>query len=243
MSHMSLRPGEELRAKPPRRPHRLRWVLGGLLTLVVLLVVAAVAVIKLQPTQPSLALPGGAAAAPAGQLDGTWHVATGSLAGFRVRESILGVGNDVTGRTGDVTGTAVVSTGRVASATFRVSLYAITVNGKARQPQLVQSLEVAAHPVATVTLTGPVTLPAAFTSGGTITRTAAGTLTLNGITRPATVTLSARRDGTAIEVAGSLPVTFADFGIKEPGEYGVFGSLADNGTAEFLLILAPTAAG
>ena len=58
-----------------------------------------------------------------------------------------------------------------------------------------------------------------------------------------TVTLSARRDGPAIEAAGSLPVAFADFGIKGPRGYGVFGSLASNGTAEFLLILAPAAAG
>jgi polyisoprenoid-binding protein YceI len=218
-------------------------VLGALLALVVLLVVAAVAIVRLQPSAAApLSLPG-AAAAPAGQLDGTWHVATGSLAGFRVRETVIGFSNDVTGRTGDVTGTAVVGTGQVARATFRVSLDTITVNGKARQPQLVQSLGTAAHPVATITLAGPVTLPAAFSSGGTITRAAAGTLTLNGITRPVTVSLSARRDGTSIEAAGSLPVTFADFGIKGPAGYGVFGSLADNGTAEFLLILAPAAAG
>ena len=165
------------------------------------------------------------------------------MAGFRVRESFLGVGNDVTGRTGDVTGTAVVTAERVARATFRVSLDAITVNGKARQPQLAQSLDTATHPVATVTLARRLPLPAAFSSGGTITRTAAASLTLNGITRPVTVTLSARRDGTAIEAAGSLPVAFADFGVKGPREYGVFGSLASNGTAEFLLILAPAVAG
>jgi hypothetical protein len=39
-----------------------------------------------------------------------------------------------------------------------------------------------------------------------------------------------------------LPVTFADFGIKGPPGYGFFGSLANNGTAEFLLILTPSAA-
>lgn len=243
MPHMSLRSGQELRAKPPRRRHWLRWVLGGVLTLIVLIVVAAVAVIKLQPSQPPLALPAGAAAAPAGQLDGTWQVAPGSLAGFRVRESFLGVGNDVTGRTGEVTGTAVVRSGQVTRATFQVSLAAITVNGKTRQPQLIQSLGVAAHPVATVSLAGPVALPAAFSSGGTITRTAPATFTLNGITRPVTVTLSARRDGTTIEAAGSLPVTFADFSIKGPSGYGALGSLADNGTAEFLLIFEPAAAG
>ena len=54
-----------------------------------------------------------------------------------------------------------------------------------------------------------------------------------------TVTLSARRDGTAIEAAGSLPVAFGCFGITRPSGYGFLGSLASNGTAEFLLILRP----
>lgn len=243
MSHLSLRSSQQLRAKPPRRRHWWRWSLGGLAGLIVLVVVAVTVAVGFQPSQPPLALPGGAAAAPAGQLDGTWRVTGGSVAGFRVRESILGVGKEVTGRTGEVTGTAVVTGAQVVRATFRVSLDTITVNGKARQPQLVQSLDTAAHPVATVTLTRPVPLPAAFSSGATITRAAVATLTLNGATRPVTVALSARRDGPAIEAAGSLPVAFADFGIKGPRGYGVFGSLASNGMAEFILILAPAVTG
>ena len=237
MSRSSPRSGAELPAKPSRRRRRWRWIFGGLLALVVILVVAVAAIVKLQPSQPPLALPAGAVAAPAGQPDGTWHVTAGSVAGFRVRESFLGIGNDVTGRTGDVTGAAALSGARLTRATFQVDLDAITVDGKARQPQLVQSLDTTAHPVATITLARPVALPAAFFDGATVTRTAAATLTLNGTTRPETVTLSARRDGSEIEAAGSLPVTFADFGIKGPGGYGFLGSLASNGTAEFLLIL------
>jgi polyisoprenoid-binding protein YceI len=240
MSHASLRPAGALQAKPLRRRHWLRWTIGGLFALVVLVVVAAVAFIGLQPSQPPLALPA-AAAAPVGQLDGAWHVATGSVAGFRVRESFLGVGNDITGRTGDITGTAVVTGDQVARATFRVGLGAITVNGKAHQPQLAASLGVAAHPVATVTLAHPVRLPTAFSAGETVTQMVPASLTLNGLTRSVTLTLSARRDGTSIEAAGSLPVAFAGFGIKRPSAYGVFGSLADNGTAEFLLVLTPGA--
>ena len=243
MSHLSPGPGQDLRARPPRRWHPWRWILGGILALLVIIVGVSIAAIGFQPSQPPLTLPSGPAAAPAGQLDGTWHVTTESVAGFRVRESILGFGNDVTGRTSDVTGAMVVSSAQVADATFRVSLNAITVNGKARQPQLVQSLGTAAHPTAAVTLVRPVALPTAFSSGATITRTAAATLTLNGITRPVTVTLSARRDGAVIEAAGSLPVSFADFGIRGPSGYGFLGSLASQGTAEFLLILTPAVAG
>ena len=207
-----------------------------MLTLVVLAVAATGIVVTLTPGPAPLALPKDAAA-PSGPLDGTWQVTTGSVAGFRVRETIIGFSNDVTGRTGGVTGTAVVTSAQVSRATFRISLGTITVDGKKRQPQLVKSLGVTAHSVATVTLTRPVPLPAAFSTGATVTRTAAATLTLNGTTRPVPVTLSARRDGTAIEAAGSLPVTFSDFRITGPSGLGFLGSLASDGTAEFLLIL------
>lgn len=225
-------------AGPARRRHWWRWILGGLLALVVLAVAATGVAVRLTPGPAPLALPKDAAA-PSGPLDGTWRVAPGSVAGFRVRETIIGFSNDVTGRTGSVTGTVVVDAAGVSGATFRVSLGAISVDGKTGQPQLVTSLGVTAHPIATVTLTRPVPLPAAFSAGATVTRTAAATLTLNGTTRPVTVTLSARRDGAAIEAAGSLPVAFSGFRIAGPGGFGFLGSLASNGTAEFLLILRP----
>jgi hypothetical protein len=81
MSRITLRSGQELQVKPPRRRHWWRRILVGLLALVVLVAVAAVAIIRLQPSRPALALPTGAAAAPAGQLEGSWQVATGSVAG------------------------------------------------------------------------------------------------------------------------------------------------------------------
>jgi hypothetical protein len=93
----------------PRRRHWWRWILAGTGALVVLIIVGIGAFIKLQPALASLALPAAAANAPAGPLDGTSHVAAGSAAGFRVRESFLWFGNDVVGRTTAVTGTAVIS--------------------------------------------------------------------------------------------------------------------------------------
>jgi polyisoprenoid-binding protein YceI len=241
MRHSSARSGETLTGaepglRPPSRRRWWRWILGGLGALAFVAVVATGLAVKLTPGPAPLALPEGAAP-PSGPLAGIWQVTTGSVAGFRVRETIIGFSNDVTGRTGDVTGTVVVTGAQISHATFQVSLGTIAVNGKTRQPQLVKSLDVNAHPVATVTLTRPVPLPAAFSSGAVTTRTAAATLTLNGMSHPVTVTLSARRDGTAIEAAGSLPVAFSDFRIAEPGGLGFFGSLASDGTAEFLLIL------
>jgi polyisoprenoid-binding protein YceI len=225
-------------ARPPARRHWWRWILGGLVALVILAVAATGLVVTLTPGPAPLALPKDAAA-PSGPLDGTWRVAAGSVAGFRVRETVIGFSNGVTGRTSAVTGTVVITGAEVSSATFRVSLAAISVDGETRQPQLIRSLGVTAHPFATITLHRPVPLPSSLAAGVVVTRTAAATLTLNGITRPVTVTLSARRDGTAIEAAGSLPVAFSEFRITGPGGYGFLGSLARNGTAEFLLILRP----
>src|SRR5439155_19441832 len=105
------RPGPE-----PGGPDRggghpgLRGRLGGVLALVVVAAVGVVAFVKLQPAPARLALPGPAAAnAPAGPLDGTWNVVSGSQAGFRVRESGVGLSDEVVRRTGAVTGRSAVS--------------------------------------------------------------------------------------------------------------------------------------
>ena len=45
------------------------------------------------------------------------------------------------------------------------------------------------------------------------------------------------RDGAAIDVVGSIPVAFADFGIRTPDGFGWLGSVSDHGVAEFLLVL------
>lgn len=230
----------------PRKHHWWRWILAGVGVLVVLAVLATGLFVKLQAAAPPLALPAGRASAPAGPLGGTWTVAPGSQAGFRVRESAVGFSNDVVGRTDQVSGTLVITGDRVTRATLRIRLTAVTVNGK-RQSQFAQSLGTQGDPVATFILTRPVTLAAAFTRGSAVSLTAAGRLTMHQVSRPVTVALTSRRDGPALQAAGSIPVTFSRWGIRGPQGLGFLGSLARNGTAEFLLILsrggATTAAG
>jgi polyisoprenoid-binding protein YceI len=222
--------------RPPRKRHWWRWILAGVPVLVVLVALAGALALRFWASAPPLVLPGGPAAAPAGPVDGTWAAVAGSVAGFRVRESALGMSGDVTGRTDAVTGTTVISGGQVTRAVFRIDLTSITVAGTT-QPQFTQSLDTKEYPGATITLARPVTLPPAFTSGATITVTAPGSLALRGITQLVTVTISARRDGTALQAAGSIPITLSRWGITEPASYGVVGSLASHGTAEFLLLL------
>jgi polyisoprenoid-binding protein YceI len=135
-----------------------------------------------------------------------------------------------------VTGTIVVSGDRVTAARLRIDLTAIKVNGKA-QPQFAQSLGTREHPVATFTLAHPVTLSPGFSSGAAVTVRATGYLTMHGASQPVTVTISARRDGSSLQAAGSIPVAFSSWGITGPAGAGFLGSLADHGVAEFFLVL------
>jgi polyisoprenoid-binding protein YceI len=221
----------------PRRKRRwLRWTIAGTATLVVLTVGLVAVAIKLQPVPAPLALPANAAA-PVGPVDGAYQPAGGSVAGFRIQQTVLGLASDVVGRTTDIAGTATIAGGQVTTADLRVGLLALTSGDAKPAPQFGISLDTQRYPDATISLARPVTLDAAFASGTTLTVNAAGTLTLHGVTRTVTVPLSVRRHGTSIDVAGSVPVAFADYGITGPTGYGGLGSLADHGVAEFLLVL------
>lgn len=226
-------------APPRRRRHWLRWTLTGLAVFLVLLVGLIAAAIKLQPVPAPLALPT-TVTAPAGPSDATYRPGPGSLAGFRIPQTVIGLTTDVVGRTDDVTGTVTIAGGRATTAELRIGLVALTSGGGKPAPQFDLSLDTGRYPDATVALTEPVTLDPAFAAGTAITVNAAGTLTLHGVTRTVTVPLTLRRNGTGIDVTGSFPVSFADYGVAGPEGYGWFGSLADHGRAEFLLVLQPS---
>jgi polyisoprenoid-binding protein YceI len=223
--------------RSPRRHHWWRWILGGVAVLLVLLIGGIAAAITLQPSPAPLALPTGTASTPSGSLNGTWQAGSGSAAGFRIQETALWMSNDVVGRTNTVTGTVVIAGDRVQSASGRIDLTTITVGGK-KQSQLATSLNTQRYPDATVTLTQPVPLPAALVAGATVTLRAPAQFTVHGVTRPVTVTLTARRDGTALQAVGTIPVSFGTWGIKGPKGYGPIGSLASHAIAEFRLILS-----
>jgi len=222
--------------RPRRKRHWLRWTIAGLVVLVVLIVGLVAATIMLQPTVPPLALAANAAA-PVGPVDGTYQAASGSMAGFRIQQTVFGFTSDVVGRTHDITGTATIASGQVTTTDLRVGLLALTTGDAKPAPQFGISLDTQRYPDATIGLTEPLTLDTAFTTGTTRTVNVAGTLTLHGITHTVAVPLAIRRDGTSIDVAGSIPVAFADYGITEPKGYGGLGSLANHGVAEFLIVL------
>ena len=112
--------GVEAAEGRPRRVHRWRRRILAIVAILVVLVVAAVVLaVKLQPIPAALRLPTAAPATPIGSVEGTWRVGSGSVAGYRVRETFFGLGNFAVGRTTDVEGTLRVAGDVVTSAVFR----------------------------------------------------------------------------------------------------------------------------
>ena len=98
-------------------------------------------------------------------------------------------------------------------------------------------MDVSQYPTGTFTLTSPIDLAPLPATGVIKSYTAAGKLTLHGVTRTVTFTLTAERKGTQIEVAGDIPVLFSDYNIQNPS-VGGFVTTQDHGLLEFLLVFS-----
>jgi polyisoprenoid-binding protein YceI len=222
-------------ASPSRR--WVRWVVGAVVVVVVLAVgVPFVYIHFIEGKAPAkLALTTGAGGATV-PLDGTWVVGPGSVAGYRVGEVLLGQNNTAVGRTSSITGNVVISGTTVSSATFTVDLTTVKSDESQRDGQFQgRIMDTAKYPSAPFALTqpAPFSVPQA---GATISIQATGTLPLHGTTRSITVTLTARQSGATIQVLGSIPIVFADWGIPNPTFSGV-AETQNHGTIEFLLDL------
>jgi polyisoprenoid-binding protein YceI len=180
---------------------------------------------------------GGGTASGSVPINGLWRVGAGSQAGYRVDEVLFGQSNTAVGRTTAVTGQLVITPSGVSNATVVVDLTKVSSDRSQRDNQFHgRIMDTASFPTATFTLTNPITLGSIPADGTTLTVKAKGNLTLRGTTRPAEVSLQARRSPNTIEVSGSIPITFATWNIPSPS----FGPVTtqDHGLIEFLLSYA-----
>ncbi|QIM17923.1 YceI family protein [Leucobacter coleopterorum] len=170
------------------------------------------------------------------QLAGTWKVSSGSEAGYRVNEVLNGTDVTVTGRTNQVDGTFTIdNTGlTLQAADLTVDVASIATDSGSRDAYFRdQALRTAENPTATFKLTTSVTLKSAPNSGDVVKAEATGDLTIAGVTKPVTTAVEVRSDGTTAEIAGSIPITFQDFGVTAPN-LG-FVSVEPTGFVEFQL--------
>jgi polyisoprenoid-binding protein YceI len=180
---------------------------------------------------------GGGASSSSASLDGTWTVASGSQAGYRVSEVLLGQSAEAVGRTSSVTGDATIAGGKVTAATTTVDMTSVTSDKSQRDQQFqTRIMDTSTYPTATFALTQPIDLSGLPTDGTTGTTTATGALTLHGTTKTVAIPLQVKQDGSDIDVQGSLKITFADYGVDNPSAGPA--QVGDDGTLEFLVKLS-----
>ena len=175
--------------------------------------------------------------------DGTWKIdrtitnaqGTGSFAGFRIDEVLVGVGSTTAvGRTTTVDGSITASGSTLTAAQVSVGLTDITTNDSRRNDAVQRALSTSRYPEATFVLTQPVNVGSVPTSGQKIDVAATGDLTIKGVTQTVTIDLQAQLQGDVLVVVGSAPVVLADYGVTAPTA-PVVASVADHGAFEFQL--------
>jgi polyisoprenoid-binding protein YceI len=190
------------------------------------------------PDRPAASSAAGSTAASAAAADGEWTVVRDPevFVGYRVKEQFAGetITKTAVGRTPDVDGTVTVAGDEVTKGDFTADLSQLASDQSRRDNYLKgSSLETTKFPEATFVLTEPIGLGGPPTQGKELTVTAQGDLTLHGVTKAVELELSARWNGDTIDVAGQLPVQFADYGIDRPSVPIL--STEDNGVMELQL--------
>jgi polyisoprenoid-binding protein YceI len=201
-------------------------------------------------TTPSPPAAGKPTSTTTGSLAGTWSVTTGSLAGYRVKELFVGQTSkhEAVARTSTVSGTLTVSGDasgyQVTGITFTAALTNLhsvdSVAGRdvtQRDSFVSRQMNLGQFPNATFTATSgsvPVT-----GGSGPVDVSAAGKLTIHGVTKDVTATGKAQLNGGKIEIAGNLSIDMTDYGVSPPSV--PFTTVDSQVTIEFALLLTKTA--
>jgi len=186
---------------------------------------------------PTVSVTPGSTSIAADDVSGDWSIGAGSTAGYRLDEVLNGTDVTVVGTTDEVSGTVTVDGDTVTAATVTVDVASIaTDSGNRDQYFRNVALETERFPTATFTLAEPI--DAAVPADGQVeTVQATGDLTMHGVTQRVTVDLQAALSGDGVQVSGSVPVSFSDYGVEAPS-LG-FVEVEDSGTVEFLVAATP----
>ena len=175
-------------------------------------------------------------------VDGSWTVSTAggqSFAGYRVTEQLasLPARSDAVGRTTAVSGTVTIAGTSVTAADVSADLTRLTSSETRRDNFIRQNgLESDQYPTARFVLSSAASFGSVPASGQAVSTMAHGQLTIHGQTRSVDIPLQAQRTCAGIEVVGTLPIVFSDYGMSPPS-IGGFVSVDDHGTMELKLEL------
>jgi polyisoprenoid-binding protein YceI len=228
---------------------RWKWLVGGVAVLVVLGVAGPFVYIHFieGPAPARLSLPtshtttttsrSSGAVTASSTVNGTYHVGTGSEAGYRVSEVLVGQHATAVGRTSKIWGSVSIANDEVASGSFTVDMASVVSDQSQRNAQFDgRIMDVARYPTATLQLTAPIPLGTVPAVGTKATYTASGTLAMHGVSRPVHFSLTTERTARGIYALADLPIVFAQWDISNPS-VGGFVTTADTGILEVLVNL------
>lgn len=194
-------------------------------------------------------------------VNGTWLVASDcgtfdqncltevcatSFAGFRIKEELVGIGGKtVVGRTPNVTGALVIDENLINPELDRplitVDMASLITDNSARDNALRnQAIETAKFPTATFEIKEPIDFNEETDLAAGFTREVTGLLTIHGVTREETITISASFNGNTILIFGELgPIMLSDYDIEKPRSAVVL-SVEDNASMEFQIFFKKT---
>jgi polyisoprenoid-binding protein YceI len=181
------------------------------------------------------------AAAPAASqsgIAGNWNATGDSVIGYRVKEILDGQSIEAAGRTNAITGTLLIEDTTAKSVALSVDVTKLT-SDKAQRDRQVQGriLDTKNFPTAKLVLAAPIAFGKIPADKEIVSIDTKLSLTIKAATREVSVPIKARRVGETLEITGSIPIKWTDWGIDNPS-LPPFVTTDDNGVLEFLVVFA-----
>jgi polyisoprenoid-binding protein YceI len=231
---------------------RNRKLITALLIAVPIAAFAAIYLLFFTPeTPPPVELddpPRTAASGDVGDPVGLWTVASGSEAGYRVREKLarLPAQSDAVGKTNAVVGSMTIESQGEALVATGIQVEVDTTmlrSNEARRDRAIRErgLQTDMFPIASFVSAGPVAIPANADTGSKVSLDLPGDLTIHGVTRTVSIPIEARFSEGRLEVVGSYKFPMSDFEIQPPSVVNIV-TVEPEGTMEFKLVLTKTEA-
>ena len=153
-----------------RRRRLIRLVIGAVVVVIILAVAAPYVYIHFieGPAPAKLELPKapgasttvasrGSATGSSSSLSGVWNVGSGSLAGYRVQEVLLGQNATAVGRTSEIWGSLTIAGSTVTNGTFTVNMASVVSDQSERNSHFDGPImDVSQYPTASLTLSSPI---------------------------------------------------------------------------------------
>ena len=170
---------------------------------------------------------------------GEWTISTTdtSFAGYRIGEELLNVGTTTAvGRTNLISGFLMFDGNSILNTYIEVDLTTLKSDESRRDRALqTRGLETNTYPIATFTLTEPISITSLPENNQPVSTDANGILNLHGVSKDVVINLTGTYIDNAVVVVGSAPILLTDYNIEAPLGRRVL-SIEDEGVIEFQVV-------